>query len=176
MNKYVSIIIPTPSLETYIQDYKFKYDFFTKKGIPVHITLIYHIPLDKYHKNKDKIIKIMQFILNALKNKKLEVEKVIQSDKLLALGLAHDDVQLIKKLQKKISDILDLKNNTYSQNKFLPHITIFTGQQNPGWKNANLIKKDLTSRLPLKLDINKVWILKIDPKKNIPTILEIITR
>ena len=36
MSNYVSVIMPVPDLEKYVQDYRFQYDFFALYGIPAH--------------------------------------------------------------------------------------------------------------------------------------------
>jgi 2'-5' RNA ligase len=162
MERFISIIIPLPDLEYYIQDYRFKYDFFAKKGIPVHITFIYKISTKIYYENKDKIKNILTNILKILKKNKITLDKIIENKFLLAIGMQKDDQDLINKLQKKFIDFLNIKNNKYNNDNFKPHITIFTGKDNPGWNNALFIKQNLKNIFSLKINIKKLWILEID--------------
>jgi hypothetical protein len=174
MSKFISVIIPLPEMEYYIQDYRFKYDFFAKKGIPVHITLLYEISPNKYYNKRKMLINIFEKILQILNKKELIINKIIVKKNLFGLGLKNDDELLLNKLQHNLINFLDIQNKRYYNNNFKPHITIFTGNDNIGWKNKDIIEKKMNNKLPIKINIDKIWVLEIDKVKNIASIVDII--
>ena len=175
--KYISLIIPVPQMESIIQDYRFKYDFFAKKGIPSHITLIYKMDLKMFNKHKNEILCLLRAAVNNLSKKKITATKIKRNDKLLFIQLNNNNVDFLKALQTLLFEYLDQKSIPLYDNHYDEHnITILTGKNNPGWEKANMITKNINSKLPKHFNINKIWILEIDKKKNKADILYSISK
>jgi len=175
-NKYISVIIPTPEIESLIQEYRFKYDFFAKRGIPSHITFIYEISTDVYNKNSELLLKAFTQILNILNKSTICAEKIKKNENMLAINFRKEDINLINKLQKIIIGQcgLNITDNRYEKNDYKPHITIFTGKKNLGWKNEKIIKNDILNDLPIKITIKTLWILEINTSNNTAKIIKTI--
>ncbi len=167
-----SVIIPIPQLEPLIQTYRFKYNFFAKKGIPTHITFLFLFSRSSYLKNKDQIIKILDHFPKIFKNKKLTINDFYQNPYMFALDFDKKSSDFINKYQLKIASYLNLNLSNYSNITKKPHITLFTKRGNSnGFKNIPLIKKELYPSLPLHISFNRVWLLEIDVKKDIPKLI-----
>lgn len=167
-----SIIIPIPILEPFIQSYRFKYNFFAKKGIPTHITFLYLFSQSVYLKNKEIIIKLLNFLPKIFKNKKLTIDNFYQNPQMFALDFNKKSSDFIHKVQIKVASYLNLNMKDYENPTKRPHITLFTkrGGEN-GFKSINTIKKDLTPLLPIEINFDRIWLLEIDIKKDIPTLI-----
>ena len=167
-----SIIIPIPSLEPLIQSYRFKYNFFAKKGIPTHITFLYLFSQSTYLKNKENIIKILHFLPKLFKHKKLIIRDFYQNPQMFALDFDKKSSDFIHKIQHKVASYLNLNLANYENPTKRPHITLFTkrGGEN-GFKEIHHIKKDLTPLLPQIITFDRIWLLEIDIKKDIPTLI-----
>jgi hypothetical protein len=172
--KYISIIIPISGIDNNIISYRDKYNRFASYGIPPHISFIYNIPMETYKKKKKEIIKILTKSLHIMNKYETKVDHFIKNKTMLALGLNKELVELINKLQHMIIKYLDIKNTKYDDSKFLPHITIFTGYKNPGWKDNNKIVKTIKKHVPFLIKINKIRIMEINPKKNIAKLIKIL--
>ena len=172
MSSHISIIFPVPQMEQIIQDYRFKFDFFAKKGIPSHITLIYNIQTNVFKKHKDEILCLLRAAIKHLSDKKIVAKNIKRNEKSLYIKLANNDVDYLKAIQTLLFEYL--KPNQIKMYKTYydePHITIFTGKNNPGWKIENKITDDVKSKLPKKINLNKIWIIEINKKKNTADIL-----
>lgn len=167
-----SIIIPIPQLEPLIQTYRFKYNFFAKKGIPTHITFLYLFSQSIYLKNKETIIKILNFLPKLFKNKKLTIDNFYQNPQMFALDFNKKSSDFIHKVQMKVASYLNLNLANYENPTKRPHVTLFTKRgTNNGFKNIDNIKKELTPFLPQKITFDRIWLLEIDIKKDIPTLI-----
>ncbi len=167
-----SVIIPLPILEPFIQTYRFKYNFFAKKGIPTHITFLYLFSQSTYFKNKDLIIKILNFLPKVFKNKKFTISDFYQNPQMFALDFNKKSSDFINKVQLKIASYLYLNTKNYENPTKRPHITLFTKRgNNAGFQQIETIKKELTPLLPLKIQFDRIWLLEIDVKRDIPTLI-----
>jgi 2'-5' RNA ligase len=175
MKQFISIIIPIPSFEKNIQNYRFKYDIFAKFGIPVHITLMYKIPISIYNENKIYINNILKKMLEILNKNGITFNGFVKKERLFAIDLDKKDIKIINKMRKIISNALNISLNKYESNVFDPHITIFTSSNNPGWKEVNNIEKKLKDKFPITINIDKFWILEIDTRYNKNNLIDIIT-
>jgi len=167
-----SVIIPIPELEPLIQSYRFKYNFFAKKGIPTHITFLYLFSQSVYLKNKEVIIKLLNFLPKIFKNKKLTISDFYQNPQMFALDFNKKSSDLIHKVQMKVASYLNLNLANYENPTKRPHITLFTKRGGEtGFKAIEHIKKELTPLLPQIISFDRVWLLEIDIKKDIPTLI-----
>ncbi len=167
-----SIIIPIPELEPFIQSYRFKYNFFAKKGIPTHITFLYLFSQSIYFKNKELIIKLLNFLPKIFKNKKLIIDNFYQNPQMFALDFNKKSSDFIHKIQMKIASYLNLNLANYENPTKRPHITLFTKRGNTnGFKAIPQIKKELTPILPITISFDRIWLLEIDIKQDIPTLI-----
>jgi hypothetical protein len=167
-----SIIIPIPTLEPLIQSYRFKYNFFAKKGIPTHITFLYLFSHSLFIKNKETIIKILNLLPNFFKNKKLIINDFYQNPQMFALDFNKKSSDFIHKIQMKVASYLNLNLANYENPTKRPHITLFTKRGNSnGFKDIPLIKKELSPLLPLTISFDRIWLLEIDIKRDIPTLI-----
>ncbi len=167
-----SIIIPIPTLEPLIQSYRFKYNFFAKKGIPTHITFLYLFSQSIYLKNKELIIKLLNFLPKIFKNKKLIIDNFYQNPQMFALDFNKKSSDFIHKIQMKIASYLNLNLANYENPTKRPHITLFTKRGNTnGFKAIPQIKKELTPILPITISFDRIWLLEIDIKQDIPTLI-----
>jgi hypothetical protein len=172
MSKFISIIIPIPELEVLTQDIRYSYDIFALRGNPCHITLIYEINMETYKRNKLYLLKNLKNLLKRLKLVDIECDHIIDNGHMLAIGLDDSTVRLINTIQKIIVKYLKIDKTIYERIDRLPHITLFTGCKNIGWKQSKSIKNSL--KLPINIKINKIWITEVDTVKNIAKPLEII--
>ena len=167
-----SVIIPIPELEPLIQSYRFKYNFFAKKGIPTHITFLYLFSQSVYLKNKEVIIKLLNFLPKIFKNKKLTINDFYQNPQMFALDFDKKSSDLIHKVQMKVASYLNLNLTNYENPTKRPHITLFTKRGGEdGFKAIHNIKKELTPLLPQSVLFDRIWLLEIDIKKDIPTLI-----
>lgn len=167
-----SVIIPIPQLEPLIQSYRFKYNFFAKKGIPTHITFLFLFSQSTFLKNKEHIINILNYLPKIFKNKKFTINDFYQNPNMFALDFDKKSSKFINKLQLKIASFLNLNISNYTNITKKPHITLFTkrGGLN-GFKNIPNIKNELSPLLPLNISFNRVWLLEIDVKRDIPSLI-----
>jgi hypothetical protein len=167
-----SVILPIPSLEPLIQSYRFKYNFFAKKGIPTHITFLYLFSQSTFFKNKDLIMKILNNFPKIFKNKKLVIDAFYQNPQMFALDFDKKSSDFIHKIQMKVASYLNLNLANYENPTKRPHITLFTKRGNQaGFKAIPQIKKELTPALPLTISFDRIWLLEIDNKHDIPTLI-----
>ena len=169
VHNYISIIIPISGISSSILKYRNKYDKFASYDIPPHITLMYNIPLNIYNKHKQFIKIICIKFLNLMQKADINIESIVKTKTLLGLALTKHISSTINKLQININKKLDLKNAKYTDSMFYPHITIFTGQKNKGWEEYNKINIVIKKHLPIPIKIKKLYILEINPDKNIAT-------
>ncbi len=167
-----SVIIPLPILEPFIQTYRFKYNFFAKKGIPAHITFLYLFSQSTYFKNKDLIIKLLNNFPKIFKNKKISIDAFYQNPQIFALDFNKKSSDFIRKIQLKVASYLNLNLFNYQNPTKRPHITLFTKRGNiTGFNHIEHIKKDLAPLLPFHIYFDRVWLLEIDIKRDIPTLI-----
>ena len=165
-NNYISIIIPIKDINPDILKYRNKYDKFASYGIPPHISLIYNIPIDKYLLHKKYLDNIFKKFLEIINKSHTNIKNIIKTKTLLALGLSNKISNFINKVQLKIDKKLELNNSKYKDKMFYPHITLFTGHKNKGWKEYNKIKTTIDKYIPFDINITTLYILEIDPNKN----------
>lgn len=167
VNNYISIIIPITGIGSSILKYRNKYDKFASYGIPPHITLMYNIPLNIYNEHKQFIKTICIKFLNLIQKADINIESIVKTKTLLGLALTKHISSAINKLQININKSLELKNAKYTDNMFYPHITLFSGQKNKGWMEYNKINTAIKEHLPIPIKIKKLYVLEINPDKNI---------
>ena len=169
-NDYVSIIIPVDNYPNIFVNLRNKYDFFASVGVPMHISFLYKIPLDVYYKKEKEIKIILKKTLEIFAKIDAYTDDIIELPNMYALELNKTLLDVISKIQKIICKYLDIKDNKYDNPNFRPHITLFTGAKNPGWKKIKEI--NLKKYLPIKFHITEIKILRINPRQSIPTTIK----
>ncbi len=168
-----SVIIPLPQLEPLIQTYRFQYNFFAKHGIPSHITLLYLFDPNVYIKNKESFDKTLLFLIQLFKKKQLIINTFYQNPFMFALDFDKSSSDFIHQIQLQIAKHYQFNLKDYQNETKRPHITLFTQRgDKKGFTKIPQIKKELTPLLPQKIKFDRIWLLQIDTKKNIPTLIK----
>lgn len=170
---HISIIFPV-TIPDQLEQIRQKYDRFAKYGVPTHVTFIYKIKMEAYEKNEQMILFIVKNIVKRLKKYKLKVDHIVKNDHLFALGLPEKTVKLLNSLQNALCSLLEFKNSKYSNDAFKPHITLFSGNRNKGWKKIRKIENVVEKGLPFEIELKEGKIMRIDTKQNKPTVLHTI--
>ncbi len=162
-----SVIIPIPQLEEYIQTYRFQYDFFAKRGIPTHMTLLFLFDKDIYLKNREKFHKVLGLALKSFAKKKMVVDHFYQTPNMFSLGLNKECEMYFQKKQEQIMKYLDIDMKADA-----PHITLFTQRgSKAGFQKIPQIKEELTKHLPVQFMVDRIWLLEINTRENIATLV-----
>jgi 2'-5' RNA ligase len=174
-NKHIqlSVIIPLPQLEPLIQTYRFQYNFFAKHGIPSHITLFFLFDPEIYYKNQESFDQTLSFLLKMFQKKKMTIDNFYQNPFMFALDFDKSSSDFINQIQLKLAKHYHLNIQDYQNITKRPHITLFTQRgDKKGFTKIPQIKKELTPLLPQKISFDRIWLLQIDTKKNIPTLIK----
>ncbi len=175
-NRYgYTIFAPIPELEDLIQKYRLQYNYFMKmRGIPAHVTIFYALSENNYMKNKELIHQLFRVLPNVLKNKKLTLERVQFEKSMVSIKFDKKSEEYLLKIQEILSEKLGLSN----QNKKIksPHVTLFTDRipQNfkRGLEEKNQILEEIGSKLPITIQLHKIWFVKFNKNESNSKVLD----
>jgi hypothetical protein len=170
-----TFIAPIPGIEDLIQKYRLQYNYFMKmRGIPSHVTIFYPISEKNYLKNKELIHYLFRLLPNILKNKKMTIEKVEFEKSMVSLQFDKKTEAYLLKIQEIISEKCGLSNN--NKRIMRPHITLFTDRIpnnfRRGLEDKDQILKEIGSKLPITIQLHKLWFVKFNKDVSNSRVLE----
>ncbi len=167
-----SLILPIPELEPLLQSYRFQYNFFAKRGIPTHITLLYLFDGKTYQKYAREFEKICPLLLSIFQKHKCVVPTFYQNPQMFALDFDKRSSDFIHEIQLQLAQHMKLPLQQYQDTSKRPHITIFTKRGGPlGFQKIPLIKKHLAPHLPLSFSFQRIWLLEINTRDDTATLV-----